>query len=151
MEIKWYRWILLLAALALAAFFIVGRLTGRSIPEQTQAVPDVLREVENPRGIGVKTAAYSETVDLRIGERATFGDGMSVELLRIEDSRCPKDVVCVWAGELAAVLSATGGGFSADQVQIRLGELTGPERNSGSYVFKLKQTALDRVSLTVTR
>jgi hypothetical protein len=151
MEIKWHRWILLLAALALAAFFVVGRLTSRSIPEQTQAVPDVLREVENPRGTGTKTGTYAATAELRVGESAVFADGLSIELLRVEDSRCPKDVVCVWAGELAAVLSATGGGFGADQVQIRLGELTGAERSSGSYVFSLKNNSTDGVSFIVTR
>jgi hypothetical protein len=150
MEIKWYRWVLLLVALALAAFFVVGRLTDRSIPEQTHAVPDVLREVENPRGTGTKTGSYAETLELRVGESALFADGLSIGLLRIEDSRCPKDAVCVWAGELAAVLSATGGGFGAGQVQIRLGELTGAERTSGSYIFSLKKNSTDGVSFIVT-
>lgn len=26
-------------------------------------------------------------------------DGVTIELLNVEDSRCPKDVTCVWAGD----------------------------------------------------
>ena len=87
MEIKWYRWVLLLAALAVAAFFIVGRLTRQSVPQQTHAVPDVLKEIENPRGLGVGTGRYGETLVLKVGERTVFGDGMTLELADRKSTR----------------------------------------------------------------
>ncbi len=41
---------------------------------------------------------------LRLGESATFG-GLTILLKSItEDSRCPKDVYCIQAGKLAALL-----------------------------------------------
>ena len=151
MEIKWYRWLLLLAALAAAAFFIVGQLTHQSVPEQRQAVPDILKDIEDPRGLGTGVGRYGERVTIKTGQRAVFEDGMTLELLQIEDSRCRKDVVCVWAGELAAVLSVENGDLGKRSVQVRLGELTATSRDVDGYHFKLIKATTGDVTLTVTK
>lgn len=39
---------------------------------------------------------------LTLAQPATMPDGATITLIRLEDSRCPPDVTCVWAGELAA-------------------------------------------------
>ena len=41
-----------------------------------------------------------QTVTLGVGERATLMDGSQLTYLRlVNDSRCPPDVRCVWAGD----------------------------------------------------
>ena len=44
--------------------------------------------------------ALGEPFDLKVGETVNVGDdGLTVEFVELmEDSRCPSDVTCVWAG-----------------------------------------------------
>ncbi|MFM5892811.1 MAG: hypothetical protein ACKOQM_00035 [Novosphingobium sp.] len=47
------------------------------------------------------TAAHVIEMQARLGQWVEVAPGVAVEPLRvIEDSRCPKDVSCVWAGRL---------------------------------------------------
>ncbi|MGD2134700.1 MAG: hypothetical protein PVF27_01015 [Gemmatimonadales bacterium] len=52
------------------------------------------------------TAQDGESVELRVGEAVTLdGGAITIEFLSvIEDSRCPKSVVCVWQGDGAVEL-----------------------------------------------
>lgn len=63
----------------------------------------------SPANSGAQVPA---SVVLAAGESADLGSGRSLKFLRVEnDSRCPKDVQCVWAGEVTlafAVSSAEG-------------------------------------------
>lgn len=55
--------------------------------------------------IPVGVSAHVIETQARLGQWVQIAPGVSVEPLRvIEDSRCPQDVSCVWAGRL--VLSA---------------------------------------------
>jgi hypothetical protein len=61
---------------------------------------------------------YGET-KLRIGETATY-EGLKISLLSIEeDSRCPLDVQCIWAGVLRIRLETVSGmGTSTDVLSV---------------------------------
>lgn len=90
----------------------------------------------------------STEITLAVGERGTAG-GISVGLVAIdEDSRCPEDVVCVWAGNVKARASLrTGTGdapvtlnsglepYSADvgTYRVRIVEVL-PRRTTGSAI-----------------
>lgn len=91
-------------------------------------------------------APATETATLRKGEIATLTDGMTVTLVAIEDSRCPKDVQCIWAGELAALLSVRASATSLEAVEIRLGQTTRPRAEAYGTSFTL--TAIDEASAT---
>jgi len=67
-----------------------------------------------------KTAALNEEFTLKIGETASIpSEGLSITLVDVpEDSRCPTDVVCVWAGRTTVTLQVKKdgndlGGFNA--------------------------------------
>ncbi|MGD9982434.1 MAG: hypothetical protein AB7H66_00290 [Hyphomonadaceae bacterium] len=48
-------------------------------------------------------------VSAGIGETADLGDGLTVRPLEVkEDSRCPGNVTCVWAGRLVVRASVSG-------------------------------------------
>ncbi len=72
-------------------------------------------------GVACTTATeprLSDEFELRVGDHATFTDaGVRVAFLGVsQDSRCPSQVMCVWAGD-AAVLVETApypGTVSAD-------------------------------------
>ena len=50
-------------------------------------------------------ASIVEEVQLKYGETATFGE-RTIRFDEVKtDSRCPKDVTCVWAGEVVVLLT----------------------------------------------
>lgn len=69
-------------------------------------------------------ASLDREIQLAPKEQAVFGQqGLTVEFLRVlEDSRCPSDVTCVWAGEAKVQLSARIGAAEAVQHEITAGQ-----------------------------
>jgi hypothetical protein len=51
--------------------------------------------------------APGSTIALRYGETATVAN-TRISFTEIVDSRCPKDVVCAWAGDAAVHLESAG-------------------------------------------
>ena len=49
--------------------------------------------------------AGTSTITLRFGQTATVG-GTRISFTDVADSRCPKDVACVWAGDAAVRLES---------------------------------------------
>ena len=63
-----------------------------------------------PRDVSV-----GQSVELSIGETANVTPGsVRVQLVNVNDSRCPSDVVCVSAGEAMIILALSGAG--ADRI-----------------------------------
>lgn len=54
-----------------------------------------------------RAVEFNREIQLAPGEQAAFGpQGLKVEFVRVlEDSRCPSDATCVWAGEVKVELS----------------------------------------------
>ncbi|HTK59579.1 MAG TPA: hypothetical protein VL283_00065 [Candidatus Baltobacteraceae bacterium] len=92
-----------------------------------------------------------ETVTLRKGETKTFESRLEVTLTAIEDSRCKPDVQCVWAGELAAVLSVGLSNSEAAAVELRLGQTTKPKGEAYGYAFELMAITEESATFTVTK
>lgn len=65
-------------------------------------------------GCGTEPSAVpvGQPFDLGVGQTQTLDDGVRVTLTAVsEDSRCPTDVVCVWAGNAALqIVLRTGSG-----------------------------------------
>lgn len=59
----------------------------------------------------LSVSARAATVTLTAGQTGALGPA-AVTLLRVEDSRCPTDVMCIRAGELRLSLLVTQGGRS---------------------------------------
>jgi len=66
--------------------------------------------------------------DLPIGKTAAFnGNGVRITFKQVpEDSRCPVDVQCVWAGEAKIELSVSAGGAA----ETRVVSLTPPDNET---------------------
>jgi len=68
--------------------------------------------------------ALGEAFDLKAGETFVVGvDGLAVEFVELmEDSRCPLDVTCVWAGMIVIriIVSSADGVFGIGTVELTL-------------------------------
>lgn len=83
-------------------------------------------------GCGAAADREMETVDL--GAQATLAPGAAVSLKTTgmtvrfvavtEDSRCPRDVTCVWAGEVRAMLEIQESSQAASQLELLEGGST---------------------------
>lgn len=67
-------------------------------------------------GCGKDERAMGEEFTLHISETANIkGENLRIEFLEIsEDSRCPRNVVCVWEGRVIAVIEVLKGETSRD-------------------------------------
>jgi len=67
-------------------------------PLETQARPTVKLELEEPFSLNISTGA---------DEAISTTSPMGIRLISVEDSRCPKDVTCVWAGMVLVTLQTS--------------------------------------------
>lgn len=70
-------------------------------------------------------ASLNQEVQLAPKEQAAYGpQALTVEFVRVvEDSRCPKDTTCVWAGEVKVeVATRVGSAAAVQQHEIKAGE-----------------------------
>jgi len=76
----------------------------------------------HPAG-GVKYPALNQNFDLKVGETAAVaGSPLKIGFKTVaEDSRCPEDVTCVWAGNAKIILSITNGGRRATTITLNSG------------------------------
>ena len=97
-------------AFLISALLLVGcaQTPDAPAPTPTANLPQHIRE-----DLAQRDAALAEpgVVAARIGESANLGDGLVVRPLEVvEDSRCPQNARCVWAGRLRLRVSVEGVG-----------------------------------------
>lgn len=86
----------------------------------------------------------------KVNSKVTFSDGLEVTLKEINDSRCKPDVQCIWAGELSALFSISGGSIGAVSKEVRLGTTNNQTFNLNEYSFTLKSATESEVTVTLT-
>lgn len=91
-----------------------------------------------------RVASLGQEIQLAPAEQATFDShGLTVEFVKVvEDSRCPGDVTCVWAGEVKVQLSTRM--RAAEAVQHRI--TAGQDATVGEFRITVVQVQPERVS-----
>ena len=86
----------------------------------------------NPHSNGARNGRLGREFNLKVGERVTIkGTKLRIRFVAVEnDSRCPSDVTCVWAGN-AAVRLELGSGRSSKMVTLNTS-------NSPSFVGEIE-------------
>ena len=74
----------------------------------------------------------------------------SVRLEKIDDSRCPAGVVCVWEGELAPILKLVGGSVASER-EVRLGTSRTLEATVDPYAIALREATTTSATIVVSR
>lgn len=89
-------------------------------------------------------ASLGQEFQLAPSEQVTFEpQGLTVEFVRVvEDSRCPTDVTCVWAGEVKVQLSTRLRAAEAVQHQI----IAGQDATVGEFRLAVVQVQPERTS-----
>lgn len=60
--------------------------------------------------VGYASAQRSQTVSLRVGEQKTLARHLKIRFVEVaEDSRCPKNAQCIWAGNAKVKIAVTKG------------------------------------------
>ena len=90
-------------------------------------------------GAGAASAAAVQPgvpFGMRVGDEVTIGDsGVSVRFNAVtEDSRCPIDALCVWAGRLQISLTVTAGVQNSRDIEI---DTMGQTADAAGYTFTL--------------
>jgi len=93
---------------------------------------------------------FGKTVGFKLNDQITFSDGLNVVLKEINDSRCKEGVQCIWAGEVSAVFTVSGGGFTSAQ-EIRLGTVNNKSVSLGGYTFSLKEATEKSITIEVVK
>lgn len=117
-----------------------------SYPEQCRT-PEGVTFTKNAKPT---QAIFGEKFTLAAGEHISFSDGLLVTLVKVLDSRCPKNVQCVWAGELSYQFLATGGSAGKTGQQFYLSDNAKKATTSG-YVFSLENSTEASASVIVTK
>ncbi len=128
--------LIILIALSVFAFFTLNK---KLTPKPIDPTP--------------KTPVFGTSVTIKKQQTITYPDGLALTLKEVNDSRCPANVMCIWAGMLILKLNATGGGFGSQNVEI---ELTGPDRtphyvSAKGYTFSIVDDNGETFTILVTK
>jgi|GEM_PF-2126517 len=121
-----------------------GRLSFQNGQEPANS-PDGPPVADKP---AVPVVAFDSEVTLTVGASAAYSDGLVVSLERVNDSRCPAGVQCIWQGELAPVLRLRGGSLASDK-ELTLGTARGLTGAAGDYAVTLSGVTDDAVVAVV--
>ncbi|RDJ31606.1 MAG: hypothetical protein DWQ18_06045 [Crenarchaeota archaeon] len=81
-------------------------------------------------------AKLDSSIKLSVGETAEIkSKQLAITLDDISDSRCPKDVTCIWEGEVTATLSITKGDDKSSTIEIKTSETTSVEFSTYSLTL----------------
>lgn len=78
----------------------------------TQIPPSVKLDLEEPFSLNVSTGA---------DEAFSTSSQIGIRLISVQDSRCPKDVTCVWAGTVLVTLKTSEPGKEQLTFELSLG------------------------------
>lgn len=95
---------------------------------------------------------FDTPITLNINEIIEFKDSLKVTLIKIDDSRCPTGVQCIWAGELSATLSLLDGGLIGDDDSaqwITVGTVNNKSRIVSEYTITLISATTSNITLIV--
>jgi hypothetical protein len=101
-------------------------------------------------GVPARSADFGNPETWAVGETRTFPDGLAVTLDRIDDSRCKPNVQCIWAGELAPVLTLRGGGLQVTRT-VSLGTTRTSRAQVDEYALALESATVASATITITR
>ena len=90
----------------------------------------------------------NEDIEIQLGESASLENG-TLELHFkevLEDSRCPKDMMCIWGGRVWIKLAASNASGKSDLELITINSIDGDAKSTaefGPYLIEIKKVKPD--------
>ena len=106
---------------------VQGNLGGAPASQTIMPAPTAAQPTAAPPLTGAASAAMTvkmgEPFQLAVGQSAQLASGQfSLTFATVaEDSRCPRGVDCVWAGQVVVVLDVTQNGQASSPIKLTLG------------------------------
>lgn len=86
---------------------------------------------------GSKKADFNTPIKLAVSEKAIISQsGLLLELTEINDSRCPVNVNCIWAGNAKVKLSVSGTGMEKTDLDFCLGQCDNRFQEADTVIFQ---------------
>jgi hypothetical protein len=95
---------------------------------------------------GRKTVRLNQNFVLRVGQEATVAEQkLNVKFVSVlEDSRCPKGVNCIWAGNVRVQLQVSKARSKPAKVELSLNPRDAPDGEASNYGdYKLKLVSVE--------
>lgn len=128
-----------------------GSSVGRSGPNcEFDRCPSETRD-EGARVMNWKEGVFGKAITLKGGETVIYEGGLELTLRSIGDSRCPKDVVCIWQGELNPFFSVRDDSAAQQQTVLRMGTETAAQAEIEGYVVELVEGTEMDATIVVTQ
>lgn len=91
-------------------------------------------------------ASLGSTIETAYSKAVVLQEGVEVKVTKIEDSRCPKSVVCVWEGMVKVFFSVSEGNTTKEAVVEILGDKSKApkatvELNGTTYVIEVSEVS----------
>jgi hypothetical protein len=99
----------------------------------------------------IDKADFGKPINVTVGKKVQFEDGLVVLLKEINDSRCKPGVVCIWAGELSILLDISLANEGNVVYQVRLGTVNNKKVVNNGYVFELSAATEGSATIIVTK
>jgi hypothetical protein len=153
MDTNKYKQIILIVlgiALVVGLGFLAVR-SNNSIPKQENNLPNTTNtntNTDNAAALLDDIDQFSQTITLNLNESISFSDGLTILLKKIDDSRCPEGVQCIWAGELSGTFALSGGKIVKAK-EIHLGIMTNKSVVLDGYTFSIKDATKTSISISV--
>jgi hypothetical protein len=128
-----YPGILLTIGLSLMCVLLSSAYDGRNISRHRSA----------PTEVNAEKGVLNRDFKIKYGEEVTVkGEGLKLKFdSPVDDSRCPRDVTCIWAGDAKIVISVRRGNGQQSKMELHT---NGQFRQAGKYQrYVIKLVALD--------
>jgi len=65
-------------------------------------------------GVKVAQTPLASKIEFNFDTELTFQEGIKIKIIKIEDSRCPQNTTCIWAGMAKVFFTISDKGVSKD-------------------------------------
>lgn len=94
--------IIIICVLCIIFLFLLSLIVGffnKKIDEKYNGKEKIITKI-NPKSILLKKVSLGDEFSIPIYGRINVDDKLDIEFLNVQDSRCRKNMECVWSGEL---------------------------------------------------
>jgi hypothetical protein len=133
--------VLLLAIMLGGGVYLSNNHKSVAVVPAPTIIPATPKPVSNDKEFGT-------SVVLTLNKKVTFSDGLVVILTTVDDSRCPKNVQCIWEGELGVTLEVSKGAITSPG-EVHMGTVTRDTARVENYAFSLKSATANSATIVV--